>query len=190
MNQFIEKINVTRKGEHFTLVNSNEMYCHICDHETAYEKLVDKVWDISPTLGQPEYNGKSYKYSTDQKLKPLVYVYYSNNDAICYLVSQDFIMFYKLACEIKEDTIIAYYRITENTDREDVVIIDNNDYYIKTSYLKDYLGKTNKSLLYNIDIDIRDYKYIDDLITTLEQKGIIVSNNYPVLNCRFIFPLE
>lgn len=186
MSKFINKLEVARGGQTFTLVNSNEIFCHMCDHELAQEKFNDRIFDIGVTAGLPEYNGARYISTTNQKFQPLVYIYYLNNNALCYIVSQDFILFYKLACDIQDNKIIAYYKINENGERDDIIIIDNDCFYIKTSYLKEFLRTINKSLLYNIEINIKDKENIESLIEELEQKGMKVTKNYPYLNCRYI----
>ena len=190
MNNFINKFEVKRGGQTFTLINSEEVFCHMCDHEIAHEKFVDNIWDMSPTLGLPEYNGESYISSTNQKFQPLVYMYYSNNGAPRHLVCQDFILYYILINDIKDNKIIAYYTTDDNGNREDIIIIDNDCFYIRTSYLKDFLKTINKSLLYNIEINIENNENVESLINELKKIGINPTNNYPYLNYRYILPID
>ena len=187
---FINKLEVTRGGQKFILINSNEMFCHMCNHEIAHEKFVDEIWDMSPTLGLPEYNGESYKYSTDQKFQPLVYMYYSDNDVPCYIVSQEFILYNKLVCDIQNNKIIAYYKSDENGKRNDIIIIDNDCFYIRTSYLKKFLKTINKPLLYKIEKNIANNENVETLINELKKTGINPTNNYPYLNYRYILAID
>ena len=114
-------------------------------------------------------------------------MYYSNDSIPRFLISQDFILYYKLINDLKDNKIIAYYIINKNGEREDVIIINQNCYQIKTSYINDFLKVINKSLLFDIEIRIKDNEDIRIITEELEHKGIIVLNNNSALNFRCIF---
>lgn len=173
--------------EDYTLVKSDEVDCYMCEHKLAQKKFNDNIFDIGSTSGLPEYNGTVYTSTTNQEFQPLVYTYYSDDSISRFLISQDFILYYKLISDIKDNKIITYYKINENGEKEDVIIIHNDCYQIKTSYIKDFLRVTNKSLLFDIEIRIKDNEDIGGITEKLEDKGIIVLNNNSVLNFRYIF---
>lgn len=186
-DNFISNFLNFKGTEGYTIVKSDEVDCYICKQELAQEKFNDMVFDIGATAGLPEYDGTTYTSTTNQEFQPLVYMYYSDDNNPRFLISQDFILYYKLISDIKDNKIIAYYIINENGEREDVIIINQNSYQIKTSYINDFLKVINKSLLFDIEIRIKDNEDIGVITEKLEDKGIIVLNNNSVLNFRYIF---
>ena len=189
MEEKIDFRNLNYKStEEFLLVKSNDVASYLCNHELAQEKFNDRIFDIGNTAGLPKYDGATYISTTNQELQPIVYMYFSNDGVPRYRVSQDFILYYKLISDIKDNKIVAYYNINENGEREDVIIIRNDCFQIKASYINDFLRTTNKSLLYDIEINITDNENIEILIEELAEKGISAQNNYPYLNCRYILP--
>lgn len=184
------KISNFKRTDEFLPVKSNCIDSYLCNHVLAQEKFNDKIFDIGSTAGLPEYNGATYISTTNQEFQPLIYMYYSNDGIQRYLVSQDFILYYKLIDDIKDNKIVAYYKINENGEREDVIIIHNDCYQIKTSYIKDFLRVTNKSLLFDIEIDITYNENIEILIDEFKKIGINPTINYPYLNYRDILPID
>ncbi len=185
--EIVRKIlNSTLGAEEYTLVKSEQVDCYMCEQEKAVEKYDGFALDLGNDEGLPMRSGDTYITSYLADFQPFVYGIYGDNGCFC----QDFILCYNLRPNIVDNKIVAYYKDSYYGEPENVVVVDDVGYKIKTSYLLEYLELRRKTLLFDIEFNIKSVDELKSSKKVAEQMGIKAENYSPNLYCRFIFPLK
>ena len=189
---YIDLFNSILGQNEYTLVKNREVEAYMCNKEIAIDELSSDRCCIGKYEGLPKIiNDKIYQSTYEQDFMPLVYERRSSSSNNKFDLLQDFIMCYDLISVIENDSVVSYH--TNDETEKVVVVIENNSFFIKTSYIKDYLQKSNKSLLFFVELNVQDNDSFENQQEQL--KLLLTSNiytptdNYPYVNFKVLFPM-
>jgi hypothetical protein len=128
------------------------IYCYLVDESYIEEYLKHWRWEIEkgqegiPAISEHRLGGeKSYTYETHMTkgIQPFIFYHSFNIDDGCvnYItISEEFIQYFKLYEKRQSNWDRIFYYIDEVRDKEEVIVITQNNVVIKLKFLMEYLS--------------------------------------------------